>query len=73
MTPAQIIALRQQLGETQQGLAERVNQVDPLLRLDRNAVSRYERGTRHPSPHVAAALTQLWIAADLPLIHPSRP
>ena len=56
MTGDEIRALRERLGLSQQGLADRIREVDPILKTDRNAVSRYERGVRTPDPHVAAAL-----------------
>ena len=62
LTPDQIRHLRQQLGLSQAGLADRIRDVNPLLKTDRNAVSRYERGVRTPDVHVAAALER--ISAD---------
>ncbi len=48
--------LRDGLGITQRELADRINQVDPLLRLSATSISRYETGQRTPSGHVQAAL-----------------
>lgn len=59
MTPDEIRALRARLGLTQAQLAERIRGIDPLLKTDFNAVSRYERGSRRPDPHVAAALARI--------------
>lgn len=66
MTPAHIRALRGQLGCSQQALADRVNEIDLALRLDRNAISRYERGGRSPSYRVELALAALWLHEGYP-------
>lgn len=66
MTPNHVAALIAQTGETQQGLADRVNAADSGLRLDRNAVSRYVRGVRSPDYRVTAALTRVWLDAGYP-------
>lgn len=67
MTPDQIKRLRHQPGYSQQGLADRVNALDTALRLDRNAVSRYERGVRTPSFQVALAMANLWLHEGYPI------
>lgn len=59
MTPSDIKNLRQRLGLSQQGLADAINEIDPLLRADRNIVSRWERGKNTPTPHYQAALRKL--------------
>jgi transcriptional regulator with XRE-family HTH domain len=66
ITPSQITRLRSQLGLSGQAFAGRINETDPLLRLDRNAVSRYERGVQSPGPHVAAAIARLWLHEGYP-------
>lgn len=66
MTPEQIKALRESLGLSQQGLADRINEIDPLLRVNRQTVYRWEGGKREggipgqsPSPHALAALQRI--------------
>lgn len=61
VTPEQIKALRESLGLSQQGLADRINEIDPLLRVNRQTVYRWEGGkpTQAPSPHALAALQRL--------------
>lgn len=66
LTPAQIARLRTQLVLTGQAFADRINEADPLLRLDRNAISRYERSVRTASPHVEAAIARLWLHEGYP-------
>ncbi len=61
MSPEHIRILRQRLGLTQPEMAERINQVDPLLRVTANAISRYERGKHKPAPHVQGAMRVLAI------------
>lgn len=56
MTPSEIHDIRIRLGLSQQGLADAINEIDPLLRADRNIVSRWERGKNTPTPHYQAAL-----------------
>lgn len=59
MTSSDIRALRLRLGLSQQGLADRLNTIDPLLKADRNIVSRWERGKNTPNAHYLAALDRL--------------
>lgn len=59
MTGDDIKTIRQQLGLTQAELANRINAIDPNLRIAATSVSRWESGKHAPSPHVAAALTIL--------------
>lgn len=59
MTPEFIKEIRERLGLSQQGLADAVNAVDPLLRADRNIVSRWERGLFKPNAHYQAALRKV--------------
>lgn len=67
MTAEQITHLRKQLGLSQAQFAERVNDMDPILRVDANAVSRYERNVRSPDPHVADALVRVWLHHGYPV------
>lgn len=66
ITPAQIIRLRIQLAITGQAFAERINEATNGLRLDRNAVSRYERGVRTPDYRIETAIARLWLHAGYP-------
>jgi len=61
MTTDEIKALRESLGLSQQGLADRINAIDPLLRVNRQTVYRWEGGkpTQSPSPHALAVLRVL--------------
>lgn len=66
ITPTQVARLRSQLALSGQAFAKRVNEADPALRLDRNAVSRYERGVRTPDYRVELALARLWLHEGYP-------
>lgn len=57
--PAHVRALRERLGLSQQRLADRMRALNPLLLTDRNTISRWERGVRHPDPHASAALARI--------------
>ncbi len=59
MTGDDIRTLRERLGLSQQGLADRITDIDPLIRADRNIVSRWERGVHRPNAHATAALVRL--------------
>lgn len=61
MTPDDIQALRARLGLSQQGLADLINEADPLLRVNRQTVYRWEGGkpAQSPSPHALAALQRI--------------
>jgi DNA-binding transcriptional regulator YiaG len=59
MTPDEIRALRESIGLSQQGLADRLHEINPLLQANRNTVSRWERGYQAPGPHYLAALRQI--------------
>lgn len=72
MTPTHVRSLIALAG-TQRDLAEAVNAQDSLLRVTAHAISRYARGVRSPSPHVAAALTAVWLSAGYPCIADGRP
>lgn len=50
--------LRADLGITQRELADRANQIDPLLRLSSTSISRYEAG-REPGPHIQAVFDRI--------------
>lgn len=69
MTPDQIIALRQQLGLSQAGLADALNDLNPLLRANRQTVYRWEGGSpqRTPNVHSADALARLWLHHGYPV------
>ena len=73
MTPSQITRLRQQVG-SQQALADRIHDVDPLLSPNRHTVSRWERvGATSPNPHSLAALTTVWLAEGYPCTANGQP
>lgn len=59
MTPDAIKALRQQLGLSQAGLADALQEIDPLIGCNRQTVYRWEGGNppQSPNPHSVAALT----------------
>jgi DNA-binding transcriptional regulator YiaG len=63
MTPEQIRSLREYLDLSQAAFAERINEVNPLLRCNRQTVYRWEGGTparpgrtTTPNAHALAAL-----------------
>lgn len=56
MTGDDIKTIRQQLGLTQAELANRINAIDPNLRIAATSVSRWESGKHQPSAHVVAAI-----------------
>lgn len=51
--------LRAHLGISQRELADRINAVDPSMRVSATTVSRWETGQRAPSPHSAAAMRKV--------------
>lgn len=59
MSPEDIRDLRDRLGLSQQGLADRVNIINPLLRVNRQTVYRWERGTQAPNVHSLVALRRV--------------
>jgi len=67
MNATHVATLRAQLGSSQQELADLVNEADPSLRLDRNAVSRYERGVRTPDYRIASAMARVWLHHGYPV------
>ena len=73
MTDTFVRRLRDDLGITQRELADRINQIDPLLRLSATSISRYETGQRTPSGHVQAALNVIAARDELSAaLHGSR-
>lgn len=73
MTPEHIRTLRQRIG-TQQALADRIREIDPLLSPNRHTVSRWERdGGAIPNPHSVAALTALWLQHGYPCVANGHP
>ena len=68
MTPDQITTIRQQLGLSQAGLADAINDLDPLMRCSRVTVARWEMdranpNARTPSLRSVDALMRLWRAS----------
>lgn len=59
MTPEQIKTLRAELGLSQSQLANRLNDLDPYLRILPSTISRWENGKHTPAPHVQGALQAL--------------
>lgn len=55
MRPEQIRSIRRELKLSQHGMAERLNAIDPGLKVASTSVSRYERGQHMPSDRVLAA------------------
>lgn len=56
MSGHDVRALRDDLGISQRELAERINQIDPSMRVSPTTVSRWETGQRTPSRHASAAM-----------------
>lgn len=59
MNGKEIRTLRESLRLSQQEFANRIRTIDPLLKTDRNGISRWERGVRHPTTHALAALEEV--------------
>jgi transcriptional regulator with XRE-family HTH domain len=70
MTPEQIKSLRAQLGITQRELAERINALEPGLRVAHTSVSRWESGRVRPAWIARQALIDLARLSGMDLEQP---